>query len=428
MEPASPDVYAARWMLEGLMPPLEDAALAVADGMILAAGPRAEVDVRFPEARRHDLGDTVLLPGLVNAHTHLSLTGLRGRVQGGDFLGWLGTVARAAVNLSGEEVRAAVRCGIRESVAKGTVAVGDIATRPEGTGELLEAPHLAARVFFEFVGVTEAAATTRFERAVALAEALAPPPGRSLPVRPGLSPHAPYSVWPSLWRRTADHAMVKDMFWSTHLAEAPGEDRFLRNGDGPLRDYLEDLGVWDGTFPVPRLDAGRYLGPVAGPRTLFVHGVHLDDAAVERLAGTGASLCLCPRSNAFLGLPPPPVTALLAASVPLCLGTDSAASNEDLGVWGELRAVHALVPDLPVPFLLHMATAAGARALGLADAVGSLAPGRAAASVLAAPGPRTAKALADLFLSPDMESRVRRLTAPRSENGDGDPPGEAGRA
>ena len=254
--------------------------------------------------------------------------------------------------------------------------MGEIAARPEGVEEILSHPHLRVRVYFEFLGVSEGRARERFaearRRALDLAAAAA---ALGLDrVRPGLSPHAPYSVWPTQWREAADFARDHDLFWTSHVAEPPEEEEFLRQGTGPLRDYLIGLGVWDGAFPIPGRPAIEMLAEegALGPRALLVHAIHLEPGAMARVARSGASVCLCPRSNAFLGLPPAPVEALENAGVQLCLGTDAKASNEDLSVWAEMRALAGLAPGIPAQRILEMATTAGARALGFEGLAGTI--------------------------------------------------------
>jgi cytosine/adenosine deaminase-related metal-dependent hydrolase len=165
--------------------------------------------------------------------------------------------------------------------------------------------------------------------------------------------------------------------WSTHFAEAPGEREFLLEGKGPLKDFLDSMGVWDGTFPVPEtsgLDLLESSG-VLDERCLLVHGLHMTPDELIRVSESGASMCICPRSNHFLGLPPPRPVDLLASGINVCLGTDSKASNQDLSIWGEMRAVRELEPTLSSRDILEMATLRGAEALGMSHLAGSLQPG-----------------------------------------------------
>lgn len=370
-------VYRAGWVLPVTSPPIRDGAVAVREGVLLDVGPAGEVAGRHPRAAEEDLGHALLLPGLTNAHTHLSLTTLSGRLPGdAGFLPWLGAAARNAAALSPQEVAASTERGLEESWRLGTVLVGEVTTRPDGWERILAHEGMLARIYFEFLGVTEDRARERFAAAGRAAARLQSRPGADTTL-PGLSPHAPYSVWPDLWARTAETARRHGLRWTTHLAEPPDEREFLLQGTGPLRDYLQALGVWDGSFPVPGR-AGLALLDAAGAldeRALLVHGVHLLPAEMDRLAESGATLCLCPRSNAFLGLPPAPVRDLVTRGVRLCLGTDSKASNRDLSVWGEMRAVRRLVPELPAARILEMATVRGAMALGMSHLSGTLRPG-----------------------------------------------------
>jgi 5-methylthioadenosine/S-adenosylhomocysteine deaminase len=360
--------------------PFADGAVARRGEAIVDVGPARDVRSRHPLAEVVDLGRAILLPGLVNAHTHLSLTTLADagpRSEG--FLSWLGRTARAARSMGADEVRGAVREGLEESFRLGTALVGEITTRTEGIEEILAHPVMRARVFFEFLGVSEPRARARLDEAERGALALrTETAARGLDrVRAGLSPHAPYSVWPAHWREAAAFAQAHDLFWSSHIAESPDEDEFLTRGTGPLRDYLHALGVWDGSFPVPGRPAIDLLADAGAldERALLVHAIHLDEGAIARIAASGASVCLCPRSNAYLGLPPPPVEAFMSQGARLCLGTDARASNADLSVWAEMRSLGRIAPRIPARRLVEMATSGGAWSLGFDGMAGTLRPG-----------------------------------------------------
>jgi cytosine/adenosine deaminase-related metal-dependent hydrolase len=360
--------------------PVADGAVARRGETIVDVGPARDVCSRHPDAETVDHGDAILLPGLVNAHTHLSLTALADATPRGEgFLSWLERTARAARAMEANEVRQAVREGLEESYRLGTALVGEITTRTEGIEEILAHPMMRARVFFEFLGVSEGRARARLDEAERSALAVrTETTARGLDrVRAGLSPHAPYSVWPAHWREAAAFTRAHDLYWSSHIAESPDEDEFLTRGTGPLRDHLVALGVWDGTFPVPGRPAIDLLTDAAAldERALLVHAIHLDKVAIARIAASGASVCLCPRSNAYLGLPPPPVEAFMSLGTRLCLGTDAKASNADLSVWAEMRALGRIAPGIPARRLVEMATSGGARALGFEGLAGTLRPG-----------------------------------------------------
>ncbi len=368
-------LYRARWVLPLTAPPLRDGLVAVRKGRVEALGDDLSAIPGASGTPVTDCGEAVILPGLVNAHTHLSLSALPGELPRGDWFAWMTAAVGAAAALTPEEVAEGVRRGVEESRRMGTVLLGEITTRPEGTGEIAAGGDLAARVFFEFLGLTADRARETFTAACSGAEALAAAghPG----IRPGLAPHAPYSVRPGFWREAASWAVARDLPWSVHLAEPPGEDEFLRRGTGPLAGYLAGIrGPGEG-FPTPGRTALELLAEAGalGPRCLLVHAVHLSPEDIRTVADSGSAICLCPRSNARLGLPPAPVETLHRAGIPLCLGTDSRAGNDDLGVWGEMRAMRRLAPSVPAEEILRMATVRGARALGFPELAQGIRPG-----------------------------------------------------
>jgi len=329
----------------------------------------------MPDAAWSDLGNAVLLPALVNAHIHLGITGLAGRhPQGQGLVPWLDSMVPAARAMTPEQVTHSVTEGIDRCVALGTGLVGEIAGRPEVVPALLQDGRLLARVFFEYLGVKPEAAEQIFAGAARAAESLA---AKGLwRIQAGLSPHAPYSVLPQYWKKGVELTKQLKVPWSSHVAESPEEVSFLRSGEGAFRDYLTRIGAWDDGFPVPGASVVSYLESmdVLDESALLVHGVCLDESEIERLAMNDVALCLCPGSNAYLGLPQAPVTALHEAGVFLCLGTDSLASNQDLSVWAEMRRVHDLAPGIAAVDILQMATANGAMALGFGGKAGVLAP------------------------------------------------------
>ena len=338
-------IHRADWVLPVVEPSIRDGAVAIGDGHLLDVGSITEVESAHPDALIVEHGQAILLPGLVNAHTHLSLSHLSGLDAGAGLMDWLGRLARTAADMTVDEVRASVEEGVKESWELGTVLVGEITTRSEGLSKILEHDHMMARVYFEFVGVREPRARALFEAAKTNVTAMLEDPFVT-GVLPGLSPHAPYTVWPELWRDMVKFSEDHGIRWSTHFAEAPGEREFILEGKGPLKDFLDSMGVWDGTFPIPEVSGVELLASsgVLEERCLLVHALHVSPDELIRISESGASICICPRSNRYLGLPSPRPADLLAAGVNVCLGTDSRASNSDLSMWAEMRAVREIEP------------------------------------------------------------------------------------
>jgi len=327
-----------------------------------------------------DLGSVALMPGLVNAHTHLELSHLRDLIPPADkFVSWVrGVMAsrRSRPDPSGADILAGIRAGIDQSLRCGTVLVGDISNTLVPYGPLVESD-LAAVLFYELIRFN-APDPTSF-----VADACVRLAARDAVdhVRPTLAAHAPYSVAPSVF--TAIRAAMDrwpERVCSVHLAESREESEFLAEGTGEWRTFLEQVGSWDPAWTPPRLSPVAALDELQflTDRTLAVHGVQMTADDLACLAARGTTLVTCPRSNAHTGAGAPPISAFYASGVRVAVGTDSLASTPDLNVFAELEAMRALAPDVRAAMLLDSATRQGARALGFGADFGTLESGRRA--------------------------------------------------
>jgi cytosine/adenosine deaminase-related metal-dependent hydrolase len=382
-----PTTLTARWIVPVVGPPLPGGTVTVEDDRIVAVEPHGR---RTPDL---DLGGVAVLPGLVNAHTHLDLTGLRGLAPPSpDFTGWLRRVIAHRRERSPEQIRADVRIGIEECLRFGTTLVGDIAGGGgESWDELASAP-LRAVVFRELLGLTAA----RAGQALAAARGwLAAHPATET-CRAGLSPHAPYSVRAGLFRAAAGLGVPV----SVHLAETPAERELLTRHTGPFVPFLQALGVWDasGLARSPEWVARRFR---RADHALVIHGNDLAPAAVPPTA----TVVYCPRTHAAFAHAPHPFRDFQARSVRVALGTDSLASNPDLDLLAEARFVRQHFSDVPAATILRMATLDGAAALGWADETGSLEPGKSA-DLVAVPIPDRAGGPCELVLDTDEPVRA----------------------
>ncbi|MGE0362036.1 MAG: amidohydrolase family protein [Vicinamibacterales bacterium] len=366
----------AAWVCPVAAPPLADGWVLVEGGRIAAVGRGREAP---PAGRVDDLGEVALLPGLVNAHTHLELSWLRGLVPpAADFLTWVGRLMARRARLEtadDERTMAAMRDALSAARATGTVAIGDVSNALVSPAVLRE-QGVAAVVFHEIVGFRDADGRTAAAAAAARAAA-----GSGGDVRVVPAAHAPFSVSAELFTAIRDEVRRLDRpISSVHVGESPEEVMLLRTGQGPWRDRLHALGAWRDGWTPPGCGPADYLCDlgVLEPGVLAVHGVQLTDAELARLAAAGVTLVTCPRSNAWVGVGAPPIARFLAAGVRLALGTDSLASAPDLNLFGELAALRALVPEVPARRLLAIATQGGADGLQLGERFGALAPGREA--------------------------------------------------
>ena len=356
----------ARWVFPVSGPPLLRGWVTVSGDRVAAVGPHGR---RAPDV---DLGNAAVLPGLVNAHTHLDLSGMRGLAPPTpDFTGWLRQVITHRRGRSPEQVQADVRAGLMECLRHGTTLLADIASGGASWDTLAGGP-LRSLVFFEMIGLS----LDRADRAAAAAGDWLND-HRPLPTcRPGLSPHAPYSVSPYLLRRATDLAGRFRTPLACHLAETREEFDLLAWRSGPFIAFLQELGVWaQGPLAKHPCETIRAFNKRRVPK-LFVHCNHLSPkgAAIPQ-SGT---VVYCPRTHAAFGHPPHPFRDFLARGVRVALGTDSLASNPDLDLLAEARFLHARYPDVPGSTVLRLATLSGAEALGWQDETGSLEPGKSA--------------------------------------------------
>lgn len=386
-------VYRARWVVPIDAPPVEHGLVVTEAGNIRDVGPAADVRARlspltgegssaWPEV---DLGDVALMPGLVNAHGHLELSWLRGRVPPAETMpSWVRQLIAARRDAPpDEQVDAAIEEAIDEAERFGTIAVGDIGNTSRAFGVLktrrrLRAPSL---VFLELLGFGSDMPDQLVD--VAVEECRRENAGSDGP-RLGLAAHAPYSVSPALFAAVRRGAGRLSPPWaSVHLAESAEELRFLENGHGPWRQLLEDLGAWTPDWQPPASGALAYLENVgfAHRRMVVVHGTQLAPAELDRLAAWDATLVTCPRSNGWVGAGVPPVEQFFASGVRVAIGTDSLASNSDLNVFAELAALRRLAPGVSSRRLLAAATVGGAAAIGLEDRLGTVTAGKQAAMI-----------------------------------------------
>jgi cytosine/adenosine deaminase-related metal-dependent hydrolase len=409
----------ARWVLPIDRPP-------IANGIVTVAGARV---TDLPEAKLvsfttgrilavgenlsgrppYDLGNVALLPGLVNAHTHLEFSSLEHPLgkPGMPFPAWIQEVIGYRQRVleqhfqqPAEMVRLrqeAICRGLQECDWRGTAAVGEIGTRTftDWCPDQLHWGGPQCTVFLELLGLASNRAPELLELA---ADYLHSPPTN---FTRGLSPHAPYTVGPALLDSVCRLSAKQGAPLAMHLAESREELQLMASHDGPMVDLLTGLGAWHpealppGTRP---LDYLRQLSSAS--RALVIHGNYLAPDEVDFLAAhrERMSLVYCPRTHAYFGHEPYPLAEMLAAGVRVAVGTDSRASNPDLNLWTELQHIAAHHANVPPETILRMGTLDGAEALGIADQFGTITPGKRAA-------------LAVVPIDPDVDDPAEALLA-----------------
>ena len=367
--------YRTDWLLPISQPPIRDAWLRTDGGRIVAFGHTRPGD--FTADDEIDLGQVAILPALANAHTHLELSWMRGRIpETGDFSQWLRTVIelKARAGEQGDAVAQAIDDAIREARGFGTGLVGEV-TNTLATSRALEEHGVAGVVFHELLGFRSEDASGIMEEAIArLAKQR-----RSDRLRHTLAPHAPYSVSPALFGLIRDALRGDPLAKSTvHVGESAAEIEFLKDGTGPCRTVLERMGRWDSSWLPPQSNPVGYLDRMGflDDRVLVVHGTQFGDAELTQLAATGATLVTCPRGNVRTGAGSPPIEEFFDSGVRVAVGTDSLASVPDLNLFSELEEMRRLAPALPARLLLESATINGARALGFESEFGTIDAGK----------------------------------------------------
>ncbi len=391
-------ILRARYVFPVDRPPIEDGAVTVEGGWIRAVG-------RFAgEAEAIDLGDAAIIPGLVNAHTHLEFSDLAQPLgePGMSLPRWIRRVIehRERSVLPGTmrqtDNRESVEVGLEESARCGVTTLGEISQK----AVILPGVSLDLTLFQEL----RALRTCEIPRVMQLAESMAN--DSRADYRRGLSPHAPYTVHHNLLDAivalSAEHRLPIAM----HLAESAEELQYLQHQTGEFRDLLEDRDAWAPDAAIANSTPLDYLQRLEGAhRCLVIHGNFLNDEELDFLAARNErmSVVYCPRTHAYFQHKPYPLGKMLDRGVPVALGTDSRASNPDLDLRKEMQFVidhHGVSPEVA----LRLGTFAGAWALGIARECGTVSAGKLAnLAVLQLANHKSANPHESLF---DPEARV----------------------
>lgn len=362
-------VFRSRWIFPISQPPIQNGWV-LADGhRILDVGAGKPPEGDFPV---DDLGDSAILPGLVNAHTHLEFSSLARPLghPGITLPQWIGLVL-AERRQTRRDPGKTIAAGLRESEAAGVRLVGEIATTPWAGFRHQHRSEVIA--FAEVLGLSD----QRADETVAAAAAHLAKAAVSLHVSGGVSPHAPYSTSLAAVERSVRLANQQGVVVAMHLAESEAERALIERGDGPFAEVLQQMGLLPpGMFPLGPDGTLQFLKLLArAPAGLVVHGNDLRDPEIDWLAQQPhLSVVYCPRTHAFFGYPPHPVRQLLQRGIRVALGTDSRASNPDLSLWNEVLWLFQHRSDLDRQDVLAMATLQGANALQRPD-LGRIAPG-----------------------------------------------------
>ena len=368
--------YHARWVLPITQPPIENGTVVERDGRITYVGPRANA----PAGDDYDLGDAILLPGLVNSHTHLELTAMRGFLEELDFADWIDKLRQSRNEILQSPILLdSARLGILEGIEAGITTFADTCS----SGVAIEAMReLGVRgiMYQETFGPDPAACDAAIQALETLLDTFTPQ--QTDLVKLGVSPHAPYTVSDSLYKSTAKLARDRKLPLAMHIAESSAEEDIVVRGTGPFADRWRKRGIEvkkRARSPIALLE----MQDVLQPGSLLIHCVRVDEDDIKTIARRGCSVAHCPASNAKFGHGVAPLLPMIAAGILVGIGSDSVASNNRMDILDEARLAvltHRAATRRHDAFGAHqalaLATIGGAQALGIDDKVGSLEVGK----------------------------------------------------
>ncbi|HEX5324231.1 MAG TPA: amidohydrolase family protein [Capsulimonadaceae bacterium] len=334
-----------------------------------------------------DFGQAILMPGLVNAHSHLEYTVLRGFLEDVAFFAWIRALTAMKAHLSRADWEISAKLGALECIAAGITTIGDNTDAGVTALAAIESG-LRAVVYQEVFGIdhrepVEPLITGLKDKVNALRSEI-DRSGAGARMGVGVSPHAPYTIRPELFAALREYAGAEELPMSIHVAESPAESELIEHGTGPFGEMLARRGI---LWRTPSVSPTRYVFDqgILGPKSVAVHCVHQSDEDIALIAQSGAAIVHCPKSNAKLGAGIAPLAKWLDSELTVGLGTDSAVSNNTLDLFEEMRfalflqrAAREQVEGITARQIVQMATGGGAKALGLDDKIGALTPGRQA--------------------------------------------------
>lgn len=380
-------IISAKWVLPIEGAAVADGAVRVEGDRISAVGPVSELKKSFPNDEFKDFGRSVILPGLVDLHTHLETTVFRGLCDDLDYADWKIQLALTSKALSFEEWRTSAELGAVEAVRSGITCIGDITARGASFMAAAKAG-LRGTIYYEIscMGNCDTKAITAgFDRETERWQKDANGDGR---LKIGLGPHSPYATTPVLFQAISRKAQKDDLPVAFHLAGSSDEYDFVKYGSSKLATVYQKISGWEeGVWQPTGVSPVKYLQKwdAFEGRVLAVHCVHVNEADVDILSKHDVAIAYCPKCNAKLGMGIAPLPLFLSRDLRVGIGTDTPASNNTMDLFDEMRVGLLLqrglsqnVGYLSAERFVEMATIGGAEALDLSAEIGTLTPGKQA--------------------------------------------------
>lgn len=329
-------IYSARWVLPIISPVIEDGAVAVDNSTIVAVGLRRDIVSRFPDSQTWDFGEAAILPGFVNAHSHLELSVMRGFLEReeSDFFAWLRKLTFARMVMTPEDLLVSATCGAIEAARAGVTCLGDASSSSTQAMKALRVVGLRGIVYQESFGPDPTLAADNVDKLRAQVREMRE--HETGLVRAGVSPHAPYSVSARQLEMISRLAIDEKLPLMIHAAESQAEKLLMLEGLGPFAEGLKARGIeWN----PPGISTIEYLGRhgILQARPLLAHCINVDGPDLELIKQAGAGIAHCPKSNAKLGHGRAPFVEFVAHGLNVGLGSDSVASNNTCDILEEAR-------------------------------------------------------------------------------------------
>jgi 5-methylthioadenosine/S-adenosylhomocysteine deaminase len=381
-------IYSARWVLPITTPAISDGAIVIDDSAIVSVGPRADILSAFPAAPHEDFGNAAILPGLINTHSHMELTVMRGFLEREehDFFAWLMKLTFARFKMTDEDLFVSAACGATEAARAGITCLGDASSLAGNSMRAVNEVGLRAIVYQESFGPDPKVAEESVSKLRSQVDAIRP--RQTELVRAGLSPHAPYTVSAPQLEMISRLAIAESLPLMMHAAESQAEKQFMQDGDG---FFAAALGLRGIEWQAPGVSTVRYLHDhgVLETKPLLAHCVNVDQDDLRMIKNANAGIAHCPKSNAKLRHAVAPFAEFVAQGLNVGLGSDSVASNNVCDILEEARFAALLArtsgtdfslrspssdpqPEVSATDALFAATLGGARALGLDHRIGAL--------------------------------------------------------
>ncbi len=375
----------ARWVLPISKPPIENGAVLVEGDKILDVGELDELSSKYPKASVKDLGLSVIMPGFVDAHSHLEYSVFRGSCDDLAFSHWKLQVTEKSRLLSEEDWLTSARLGALEAIASGITSIADTTNTGASLTAAKEAG-LSGLIFCEVMGMDNSKVDEIVTEAKKKIKAWRKETEETA-IEIGVSPYSVYAVSPPLFQAVSHLAKEEGLTVSFHLAGSPDEVEFVKYGSSPLATrYLKEMG-WDGLLWQPMgVSPVKYVEQwdvLESGRVIAVHCVQVDDNDIDVLKKYGVSVVHCPKCSAKLGMGIAPLAKFISRGIKVAIGMDSPASNNTMDMFDEMRiglllqrGKEAKVDSFSAETFIRMATLGGAEVLGMDSKAGSLDKGK----------------------------------------------------